>query len=763
MPNFQRTLSESIHRWSLLFVGAIAVIGALAIGDFVVERMTADNVAHTGQVLQAVTSADRAAWDAESAVRKHLLQLQPNARQTYRTALDSVSHYLAQVVSLTARSEPVQRDRAVALRAAVARWDSVYGQATFAGGSALRDVAIAGTFAFDDITRLFDEMIVSEGAVRTMLIERQRLMRRITLSVLLLSLLVSAWAFWRVARVLRLAAERVALEQRQREEQAAELELQTAQLHEQTGVLEEQATELEHRLEERERTNRLLERTAAFLDSAVDGGPVGIAFFDTALRYQRVNRALAVMTGRPPDQHIGRTVEEIMPEVAPRVREVMQRVLSTGRAESDVLIEGPMRATDDAVLRWLVTFYPIASHGREPLGVGVMAMDVTERLLLEEQLRQSQKMEAVGRLAGGIAHDFNNILTIIQSYAELLIADVPEDAPGRMELEAIRGAADRATALSRQLLAFSRREVVIPRDLDLNAVIAGMEGIVRRLLRQGIELELELHREPLTVRIDPGQLEQVLMNLAFNAVDAMPGGGTLRIITERRDEMPTGEGLARCPCAVLRVHDTGAGMSKEVQARLFEPFFTTKPAGEGTGLGLATAYAIVNDAKGFIQVSSTPGVGSDFEVFLPITKATLPDVATVDSGEHRAATSVQHERILIAEDEPAIRQALSRVLRDHGYEVIEAANGGEALRLADAEPGRIDLLLTDIMMPGIGGKELVDRLRATRPDIRVVLMSGYTDDESLRAEIGASRQLFLQKPFSARAAVETVRKLLDAQ
>jgi two-component system cell cycle sensor histidine kinase/response regulator CckA len=331
-----------------------------------------------------------------------------------------------------------------------------------------------------------------------------------------------------------------------------------------------------------------------------------------------------------------------------------------------------------------------------------------------------------------------------------------------VEIEAIRGAADRATALSRQLLSFSRREVLIPRDLDVNEVIRGMETIVRRLLRQGMELEVEYAPRPLMVRADSGQLEQVLMNLAINAVDAMPGGGVLRIRTSTATEMPRPEGMLAGDCAVLTVTDTGSGMSKEVQERLFEPFFTTKPAGQGTGLGLATTYAIVRDANGVIRVTSTLGEGSAFDVFLPIS-AEQPKAPEQRMSPAPALVPVRAtERLLLAEDEPAIRQALARVLRSHGDEVIEASNGGEALRLAEAEPGRIDLLLSDVMMPGIGGKELAQRLRAARPDVRVILMSGYTDDELLRAELGDARHAFLQKPFAARQVVEAVRRMLDS-
>jgi PAS domain S-box-containing protein len=756
----RRSLTESIRRWRMLFIAASTLTGILAVGGFIVERETALRVFHTGDVLRYANYANRAAWNAESAVRKHILAMDARAAVLYDAALDSLGEHLDTLERLTEDDEEQQR-RLAGMRAAVQTWNERFGVAAFDSAAPLRDIAIAGTFAFDSVAAAFDRFVAAETKLRFERIERQRIARRIALAVLLLAILMSAFAFSRTARQLSITADDAHRQHRRVEEQTAELEIQTSQLQEQASTLEEQAAELEQRLHERDETNRLLERTATFLDSALESAPIGVAFYDHELRFQRVNEAIASINGLPAEAHLGRTIEEVVPGLAPTIRPIMERVLANNTSETDVLVEGETPAQPGSLRRWLVTYYPISLGGRQPLGVGAMVLDVTERSLLEEQLRQAQKMEAVGRLAGGIAHDFNNILTIIQSYAELLINDLEPDAKWRVEVEAIRGAADRATALSRQLLSFSRREVIIPRDLDLNEVIRGMETIVRRLLRQGMEAEFEYGPVPLNVRVDAGQLEQVLMNLAINAVDAMPGGGTLRIRTSRGTQMPLPDGPCDQDCAVLTVSDTGSGMTREVLERLFEPFFTTKPAGQGTGLGLATTYAIVRDAKGVIRVDSTPGDGSEFEVYLPISTTPEPAPEQRESPAKGSTLSPAHERILLAEDEPAIRQALARVLRTNGYEVIEASNGGEALRLAEAEPGTIELLLTDVMMPGIGGKELAQRLREIRPGLRVILMSGYTDDELLRAELGDARYEFLQKPFAARTVVEAVRAILD--
>ena len=757
----QRSLIESIRRWRIVFVSALLATGLLAIGTFVAEHFSTVKALESGEVIRRIGVANHAAWDAESAVRKHILDLDPSARRQYDRVWMALVAELATIETLV-KDNATQSQRVHELRASMDRWQEVFGRAAFEGTGTTREIAVAGTVEFDVASGIFDDLIAEETRQRVARIDRLRTVRRTGLALMLLALGSSALAFAKLARGLAATARLTETQYRQSQEQAAELEQQTGQLQDQAGILEEQASELEQRLTEREETARLLERTATFLDSALESAPIGIAFYDRQLRFQRVNEAMSRINGVPAEAHIGRSIEDVIPALAPTIRPLMERVFATGKPEADVLIEGATAAFNGASRRWMVTYYPIASAGHEALGVGAMVLDITERSQLEEQLRQAQKMEAVGRLAGGIAHDFNNILTIIQSYAEILIGALEPGAPWRVEVEAIRGAADRATALSRQLLSFSRRQVIIPRDLDLNVVVRGMESIVRRLLRQGMEIEFEYHREPLMVRVDAGQLEQVLMNLAINGVDAMPNGGTLRVVTSRRGEMPRLEGTTAIDCAVLAVQDTGSGMTKEVQERLFEPFFTTKPAGQGTGLGLATTYAIVRDAGGVIRVDSTLGEGSEFDVYFPIStippdepaRGTDPDTGAYD----RPAT----ERLLLAEDEPAIRQALARVLRTHGYEVIEAANGGEALRLAEAEPGRIHLLLTDVMMPGIGGRELAERLSAERPGLRVILMSGYTDDESLRAEIGDDRHVFLQKPFAARVVVEAVRTLLDA-
>jgi PAS domain S-box-containing protein len=754
-------LTEGLRRWRALFVAAFLLTGAVAIVGFVVERRTADSVVLAGTVLRAANTAHLAAWDAESAVRSYLLLADSTAPARSERYREVLRQQLDTLRVLGATDAP-QAARLAALDTALAQWDTSFAIPAFTTGVLTRDLAVEGTRRFDAVSHLFEEVIRRESDLRLVRIDALNNVRRVARAILLLALLAVGVAFAWLARELESQAAAARLQGRRLADQAEELEHQAVQLEDQAALLEEQSSELEHRLVEREETNHLLEETATFLDSALESAPIGIAFWDAELRYQRINAALAAINGAPPSVHIGRTLEEMVPALAPILRPMLERVLASGATESDQIIEGETPATGGQRRQWQVTYYPIAAKGRDPVGVGCMVMDVTERSALEEQLRQAQKMEAVGRLAGGIAHDFNNILTIIQSYAEILTTELQEGTTGRAEVDAIRSAADRATALARQLLSFSRREVVIPRDLDVGATVEGMQSILRRLLRQGMEVDLSLSADPLLVRIDQGQLEQVLMNLAINAVDAMPDGGTLRIATRASATLPQPDGEQQRAAAVLEVIDEGTGMLPEVQQRLFEPFYTTKPAGRGTGLGLATTYAIVRDAGGFIRVSSVPGEGSRFEVFLPLSGATQLE-PMIRPSPARGFAAAAGETILIVEDEPAIRTALSRVLRANGYRVLEASNGGEALELAAEEPGAIHLLLTDVMMPGIGGKELAERLLAVRPDTRVILMSGYTDDEALRTELGDARHVFLQKPFAARAVSEAVRAMLDAE
>ena len=408
------------------------------------------------------------------------------------------------------------------------------------------------------------------------------------------------------------------------------------------------------------------------------------------------------------------------------------------------------------------TWYaPLRDAAGRPRGVIGVSNDVSQRRRLEDQLRQAQKMEAIGRLAGGVAHDFNNLLAAIMGHGELLLRRLEPNQPHHRHAEAIQKAAARGALLTRQLLAFSRKEVLAPRVLDLHLVVAEMEEMLRRLIGEHIELVIVLGERPVHVRADRGQLEQVIMNLAVNARDAMVEGGVLTVEVATVDRAgPAGGRPAReGPFVTIAVTDTGCGMDATTAARIFEPFFTTKEQGKGTGLGLSTVYGIVEQSGGSIEVDSAPGRGTTFTVYLP----RLEERAIAPGAEAAVAASLRgSETVLLVEDEPGVRAVAREALEGDGYRVLEAQNGVEALAVASAHTGRLDLLITDMVMPQMGGRELAQRLRARRPAVRVLFVSGHTDDVIVRRGVSEATSAFLQKPFSMSAFARKVRETLDA-
>jgi two-component system cell cycle sensor histidine kinase/response regulator CckA len=388
----------------------------------------------------------------------------------------------------------------------------------------------------------------------------------------------------------------------------------------------------------------------------------------------------------------------------------------------------------------------------------VVLRDVSEKYRLEEALRQSQKMEAVGRLAGSLAHDFNNYLTAIRGFGEVVLERLEPEDPLADSLLEIQKAADRATRLTRQLLAISRKQVLQPRPVDLNAVLAGLENMLRSLLGSGVRLHLALESGLSLVRADPGQIEQVVLNLVVNARDAMPQGGALVIQTARvevrglgahPDHLPPGRYVR------LGVEDTGQGMDPDTLSHVFEPFFTTKPAGRGTGLGLSTVYGIVQQNHGFVWVYSEPGRGSTFKVYLPRVDEAAEEVPDATAPDSARGT----ETILLVEDEASLRAILRELLESYGYTVIDAGNGVNALRVAEEHRGAIHLLLSDVVMPHMTGRELSERLARRRRQMRVLLMSGYagSSPDPLVPESAA----FIEKPFTAQAFLRRVRDVLS--
>jgi two-component system cell cycle sensor histidine kinase/response regulator CckA len=389
----------------------------------------------------------------------------------------------------------------------------------------------------------------------------------------------------------------------------------------------------------------------------------------------------------------------------------------------------------------------------------VSARDVTAARLVDEQVRQVQKMEAVGRLAGGIAHDFNNLLTAILGYCNLLLEDVPADTPLRSDLEEIRNAGDRAAALTRQLLAFSRRQMLQPQPIRLSALVAQMEPLLRQRLGDNLELVTALAADLPIINVDPVSIEEIVNNLAMNARDAMPDGGRLTIETASVELHGAYLGkhpmVMPGPYVMLAVSDTGEGMEASTSARVFEPFFTTKGQGKGTGLGLATVYGLVKQSGGYIWVYSEPGHGTVFKVYLPPAEISPARQRDLEQGVPAGS-----ETVLMVEDEDAVRAFGSEVLRRHGYAVLEARNALEALRLVERHQGIIHLMVTDVVMPYMTGPELAERIRQARASLKVLFMSGYTEHAIVHREVSAGVP-FLQKPFTPIALARKVRALLD--
>jgi PAS domain S-box-containing protein len=492
--------------------------------------------------------------------------------------------------------------------------------------------------------------------------------------------------------------------------------------------------------------------------SVVENAPEGIVMI-SGLVYRYLNPAAVRMLGaNSAEELIGRPAVE---DVHPDEREaVAQRIQSVESGHPAPAVERRMLRRDRTEFRVEVMAVPI-EHDGHPAAIAFYR-DITERHRLEEQLRQSQKMDSIGRLAGGVAHDFNNMLTVINGYSDMLLEDPAIANDVREVIQEVRAAGERAGALTAQLLAFSRKQAAEPKPINLNEFVEHESSMLRRLIGDDVAIEMRMDPESAFVLADRGQLQQVLMNLVVNARDAMPSGGTILIETcrEQVDRAPAGAPDASPGAyAVLEVADTGSGMSREVLERIFEPFYTTKKAGHGTGLGLATVYGIVHQTHGFIAVASSPGRGSTFRVYLPQTESRPAAVAAAAwAGPAREA----RETVLIVEDQDHVRKLACEVLRRRGYDVRQAASGAEALEIAGPKAEGIDLLLADVVMPGMSGVELAEILRRRRPDLPVLLTTGYAP-EAIASQVPEDLEDYLRKPFTPDDLLRKIQERLAAR
>ena len=501
----------------------------------------------------------------------------------------------------------------------------------------------------------------------------------------------------------------------------------------------------------------------ALLDLVLESAPVGISLHDCAYGILRMNPRMGAFFGVSPGDVLGDTLHALIPAQAAVVEHLFERVIATGIPETNVEMSGRVPAFPESDRHWLASVFPLRGRVGASKVLGLVIVDTTERKALEGQLLHAQKMEAVGRLAGGIAHDFNNMLTAVMSYSDLLLQDLPVTDSRRDDVAEIASAARRAAALTRQLLAFSRQQVLEAWPLDLNATVMEIEQMLGRLIGADVRVVARLEPRLGIVKADPGQIEQVLMNLAVNGRDAMPDGGTLTIetanVTLDDQYCRSHPGTDAGDYVMLSVSDTGSGMSAAVQARIFEPFFTTKERGKGTGLGLSTVYGIVKQSGGSIWVYSEPERGTTFKIYLPRVDA-VP--APAPSAERRPPRHQGSEVILLVEDDAAVRTVVGRILRSAGYAVLEADNGAHALHICENPEIGVDLIITDIVMPEMGGREFARLLRDLRPTARMLFMSGYTEYGVTQNSLLAPGAAFIEKPFTMDALAKKVRDVLDA-
>ncbi|HVW30447.1 MAG TPA: PAS domain S-box protein [Polyangiaceae bacterium] len=513
-------------------------------------------------------------------------------------------------------------------------------------------------------------------------------------------------------------------------------------------------------LTERKRTEEALRKSDERYRKIVETTNEGVWMLDASFKTIFVNRRMVAMLGYAEDEIVGKSIYEF---VQPDSRADVERDFARRLAGIVGPTEAALRRADGTELSVLIDSAPMFDASLNYEGALAMVLDISQRRRLEQQLRQAQKMEAIGSLAGGVAHDFNNILSVILSYLGMILDSLKAGDPIRADLEEIWKASESATDLTRQLLAFSRQQMLQPTTLDVNRVVLGLEKMLRRLLTEDVELSLLTMHNLGAVHADPSQIEQIVMNLVVNARDAMPKGGKVAIETANVElgveYAAAHHDVTPGPYVMLAVTDTGVGMDAVTQARIFEPFFTTKAKGRGTGLGLSTVFGIVKQSGGHIWVYSEPGEGTTFKVYFP--RLDTP-IATTTDPPLLPITLEGTETILLVEDQEQVRTVIRAILRRRGYNVIEAQNGGEALLICEKYSAKIHLLLTDVVMPRMSGRELAERLAPLRPEMKVLYVSGYTENAIVHHGVLDAGVSFLQKPLTPESVARKVRQVLDA-
>jgi len=759
---------------SKAFLLAMVALGACLVsfaGLTYTQRDRARWVAH-GREVARVARELRAITAERQAGILHFLFLRDSTTIVNEVALRApMMAYLDRLDSLTT-DNPGQQARARRIRARVSEWERSFGipaarRATGLDTPASRATdarygeTLFGALRVEVTAFLEAEELLYDARVKAEMWVQRVLVTTLPLEVITLAVLLIAFRRRLAEQTMRIVAQKdaisgrnaqLALQTAQLGHQNEELHVQTEDLQTQAVMLEEQTAELEVSLEE-------LRGSEERFRTLVASMPDIISTMDSDGRIDSLLGGWVERENVDPTLLLGRTVTERLGEVRGAIH-----LAANAKALSGEQVVYDWNTPPGESQRFFTTsLSPLRDRKNGVTGIVSVSREITQRHRQQaelettlDRLRHAQKLEAIGQLAGGVAHDFNNILTIILAYSDMLALDLAPDARAREPLEEIRLAATRAAGVTRQLLSFSRRQELHQRLVNVNEVVSGVQKLIERLAGPEVALHINLDPDIHDVMADPGQLEQVIMNLAVNARDAMPSGGALTIETEQMEiidqlslpEAPDGAGSF----VVLRVRDAGSGMSDDTKARLFEPFFTTKDVGKGTGLGLATVYGIVEQAKGQIRVESALGRGSTFTIYLPSGEGQR-------AGEQRIArmSSASSERILLVDDDESVRTATARLLRGLGYDVIEASNAREALHMLDEGRGRIQTVVTDMVMPLMSGADLAHEIGLRFPECAVVIVSGYLRVGSVDEEL-RDRVVFVEKPFTLETITAGVRE-----